>query len=59
MSDNLRDTGARDDSRINLNQPHEVAYWTKELNCSREELENAVLQVGSSAERVREFLSSR
>lgn len=58
MSDDLRDTGARDDSRINLNQPHEVDYWTKELNCSREELEQAVLQVGPSVERVKEFLSS-
>jgi len=49
MSDNLHNRGPRDRRRINLNQAHEIHYWTRTLGCSAEELEQAIGKVGSSA----------
>lgn len=59
MSDNLQDRGAQDRSRIALGEKHELDYWTRALGCTREELEEAVKAVGSSAAAVREHLSRR
>lgn len=56
MSDNLNDRGQQDRSRINMNEKWEVAYWTKELGVSEEELARAVQQAGNSANAVREHL---
>jgi hypothetical protein len=58
MSDNLHNRGPQDRSRINLHEKWEVQYWTKELGVTEEELEQAVKTAGSSAEAVREHLSS-
>ena len=49
----------RDRRRIALEQEHEVRYWTEALGVSREELEEAVRNAGSSAEAVREHLASK
>jgi hypothetical protein len=38
MSDDTARRGPPDPSRINLNQPWEVRYWSKELNVSEEQL---------------------
>jgi len=58
MPDNLNDRGPQDRSRINLSEPWEVAYWTKELGVSKEELERAVKAAGtSSVSAVRQQLS--
>jgi hypothetical protein len=48
--------GPQDRSRINLSQDYEVRYWTQELGVSKDALEKAVDEVGSSADRVREYL---
>jgi hypothetical protein len=56
MSDDLSKRGGSDRNRISLDEEHEVSYWTKELGVSREELAEAVKNVGNSAERVREHL---
>jgi hypothetical protein len=56
MSDNLNDRGQQDRSRINMNEKWEVAYWTRELGVSEEELARAVQQAGNSANAVREHL---
>ncbi|MCE3258871.1 MAG: hypothetical protein K0S12_512 [Bacteroidetes bacterium] len=56
MSDDKTKIRPQDASRINLNEEYEIQYWTKKLNCSREELEQAVKAVGSSAENVQKFL---
>lgn len=56
MSDNLQDRGAQDRSRINVNEPWELRYWTKELGLSEDELREAVKVAGTSASAVREHL---
>ncbi len=56
MSDNLSQRGPQDRARINMNEKWEVAYWTRELGVSEEELARAVQQAGNSAQAVREHL---
>lgn len=52
MADNLQERGPRDRSRVNLDQEHEVRYWTKKFGCTEEELREAVRKVGSSAQAI-------
>lgn len=59
MSDSSQNRGEPDRSRINLNQDHELQYWTKTLDVTEEELREAVRAAGSSADKVREYLRSR
>ena len=57
MSDDPKQRGKPDRSRINLSEAHEVRYWTRELGVSEEQLRGAIAALGSSsATRVREFL---
>jgi hypothetical protein len=46
MADNPDDRGARDRARINVNQPHEVSYWSSKLGITEDQLRNAVRQAG-------------
>lgn len=57
MSDDLNKRGQQDRSRINVHEDHEVRYWTETLGVSREQLENAVRDVGPGAEAVRRHLA--
>jgi Protein of unknown function (DUF3606) len=57
MADDLKQTGRQDDQRINLEQDHEVNYWSKELGVSREELRRAVEQAGPVVKNVRQHLN--
>jgi len=57
MADDLKDRGAQDRAGINVNEPHEVAYWTEALNVSEAQLRVAVLAVGVGAEAVKQFLN--
>jgi hypothetical protein len=50
---NLKNGGAPDRSRINMNDQHEVRHWTEMLGCSKEELAAAVARVGNSSDAVR------
>ena len=59
MSGNLHNRGPRDRRRINLEQGHEIQYWTRALGCSAEELEQAIGKVGSSAGAVKRMLKGR
>jgi len=59
MSDDLRNTGIRDDNRISVLQPHEVTYWTHEFNCTEEELAEAIRKVGSMVRDVESYLRAR
>lgn len=59
MNDDLSKKGQQDRSRINMNEDHEVAYWTDKFNVSREELQKAVDQAGSSADAVAQVLRSK
>jgi hypothetical protein len=57
MADDLKQTGRQDDQRINVEQDHELSYWSKELGVSRDELRRAVQQAGSLVKDVRQHLS--
>lgn len=54
--DSLTKREKPDRSKINMNQPHEVKYWTHALNVSKVELQMAVEKVGNSAAAVRKEL---
>ena len=56
MADDLKKTGKRDDSRINMAEDHEIDYWTDALNVSEKELREAVQAVGDNVEKVRQYL---
>lgn len=57
MSDNLNNRGPQDRSRISLSEKWEVQYWTKELNVTEEQLQQAVKQAGNSVNAVRQHLA--
>lgn len=57
MADDLKETGRQDDQRINVDQDHELSYWSKELGVSREELRRAVEQAGPMVRSVRQHLN--
>lgn len=56
MADNLQDRGAQDRARVNVNEPHEVRYWTEKFGVSEEDLIQAVTVVGVSAAEVERYL---
>ena len=56
MADDTSKAGSGDRSRINVNQPHELQYWTKALGVSEDQLKQAVQSVGPQADAVRRHL---
>lgn len=52
MADDKTNRGAQDRSRINLSEEYEVRYWTDKLGVSKAQLEDAVREIGASAEAV-------
>lgn len=58
VMDDLSKEGQQHRSKINMHQEHEVRYWTKHLNVTKEELQNAVNKVGNSAAAVRKQLGA-
>ena len=54
--DDLRNRGQQDRSKISMHEEHEVKYWTRQLNVSKEELQKAVDKVGNAAAAVRKQL---
>jgi hypothetical protein len=56
MADNLQNRGPQDRNRINVNEPWELRYWTKELGLSEDELREAVKAAGPSVNAVREHV---
>ncbi|HEY0661461.1 MAG TPA: DUF3606 domain-containing protein [Lysobacter sp.] len=59
MTDSSQNRGEPDRSLINVNQEHEVRYWTKELGVTEQQLREAVKAVGESASKVREYVRNR
>lgn len=57
MTDDLKNRGAQDRARVNVNETHEVQYWTRELGVSEAQLKAAVQAVGVSAEAIRQHLA--
>ena len=58
MPDDSTNRGAQDRARINVNEDHEVRYWTKALGVTEEKLREAVAAVGVSADAVRQHLGT-
>lgn len=56
MSDDLKNRGPADRSKISLTEPWEVAYWTKALGVTEAQLRAAVKAVGHGAAAVRKHL---
>lgn len=56
MTDDLKNRGVQDRSRINVNEPHEVQYWTQTLKVTEQQLREAVRAVGVMAADVRKHL---
>jgi hypothetical protein len=56
MADNKTDTGSPDRDRINMSEDYEVRDWTTSLGVTRERLQEAVDAVGTSSDKVREYL---
>lgn len=57
MADDKSKVAPGDRSRINVNEDYEVAYWTKALGCTKQELEKAVKEVGVSASAVKKYFN--
>ena len=53
MPDDIADRSRQDQLRINVNEPHEIRYWTQRLSCSEQELRAAVARAGIMADDVR------
>ena len=52
MADDLRQTGKPDDQRINVDQDHELSYWSNKLGVSRDKLREAVAKAGPMVKNV-------
>jgi len=59
MTDNLSKRGPQDRARINVNETHEIQYWTKQLGVSETQLREAVQAVGVSADAVKKHLGKQ
>lgn len=56
MPDNKKIRQPEDNKRIDIHDPEEVRNWCKALGCEKDDLLKAVDAVGTSAEKVREWL---
>jgi hypothetical protein len=59
MSDDPKNRGPQDRSRIDVNQDHELRYWTKELGVDEQTLKAAVSRVGPMVNDVRSALRGK
>ena len=57
MADDKSNRGPADRLRINVNEPYEVAYWTKELNVTTVRLKQLVARHGVMAADIRTVLA--
>jgi hypothetical protein len=48
-----------DKTRIDMNQPYQVAYWKQRFGVSDQELEDAVRVVGTSVKKIEDYLKSK
>lgn len=59
MADNPNIRAPGDRQRINVNQDHEVRYWTQKLGVTADELRKAVGDVGPMADAVEQHLRGK
>lgn len=53
--DNKQNVGAPDRDRINVNEDYELQYWSEKFGVSRDELKEAVKEVGTTATAVENY----
>lgn len=56
MADDSEKTGEQDDERINVDQDHELSYWSDKLGVSRDKLRETVARVGPMRQAVERAL---
>ncbi len=56
MPDDLKNRGPQDRSRVNVNEPHELRYWTRAFGVTEAKLRSAVAAAGVSVDKVRRYL---
>ena len=56
MADDLKQTGKPDDQRIDVNQDHELSYWSEKLGVSRDRLREVVAKAGPMVKNVQREL---
>ena len=59
MADDPSNRGRQDRDRINVEQEHELRYWSSRFGVSQEELRKAVAEVGPMAKAVEQRLRAR
>lgn len=59
MADDPSIRGGQDRARINVNQEHEVRYWSQKLGISADELKQVVQEVGPMADAVEQRVRGR
>jgi hypothetical protein len=52
MADDLKQTGKADDARIDVNQDHELSYWSHKFGVSMDRLREAVAKAGPMVKNV-------
>ena len=53
------ETVPADRGLIDLNDPREVAWWSKRFGCNQDQLRHAVAKVGNSAAKVEQLLDGK
>jgi Protein of unknown function (DUF3606) len=59
MADDLKNPGAQDRNRVNVNEDHEVRYWTQKWGVTKEQLMAAVKKAGASVAAVAKTLGKK
>ncbi|MGN7989648.1 DUF3606 domain-containing protein [Pedobacter sp. 22226] len=54
--DNKQKNGIADRGRININEGYELDYWSDKFGVSKDKLKAAVQTVGTSVNKVEDFL---
>ncbi|WP_144637770.1 DUF3606 domain-containing protein [Bordetella genomosp. 13] len=58
MTDDLKNRGPSDRSRINVEEEWECRYWSEKFGVTQDQLREAVHQVGPSVEAVTGYLET-
>ena len=58
MADDRTKTGKADDARINVEEAHELPYWSQKFGVTRDELRAAVDSVGPMVKDVQRILET-
>ena len=57
MPDDRSKRTSQDSDRVSTTEEHEIRYWSKRLGASAEQIQEAVREVGNSADDVKKYLA--